>query len=53
VLHGSQGSAASCGEYLPAAWAWSSGGPDWAPAARPVRLDGVAAQPGYSLGTVC
>ncbi|MFE5585586.1 hypothetical protein [Kitasatospora sp. NPDC056531] len=53
VLHGSQGSAASCGEYLPAAWAWSSGGPDWAPASRPVRLDGVAARPGYSLGTVC
>ncbi|MBV6698245.1 hypothetical protein KV557_14030 [Kitasatospora aureofaciens] len=53
VLHGSQGSAAACGEYRPAAWAWSSGGPDWAPAARPVRLDGVAAQPGYSLGTVC
>ncbi|WP_031072504.1 hypothetical protein [Streptomyces sp. NRRL WC-3742] len=53
VLHGSQGSAATCGEYLPAAWAWSSGGPDWAPADRPVRLDGVAARPGYSLGTVC
>ncbi|MEU8514051.1 hypothetical protein AB0C76_21035 [Kitasatospora sp. NPDC048722] len=53
VLHGSQGSAEACGEYRPAAWAWSSGGPDWAPAARPVRLDGVAAQPGYSLGTVC
>ncbi|KJS57155.1 hypothetical protein [Streptomyces rubellomurinus] len=53
VLHGSQGSAATCGEYLPAAWAWSSGGPDWGPAARPVRLDGVAARPGYSLGTVC
>ncbi|MEU9077506.1 hypothetical protein [Kitasatospora sp. NPDC048538] len=53
VLHGSQGSAASCGEYLPASWAWSSGGQDWAPSARPVRLDGVAAQPGYSLGTVC
>ncbi|WBP89903.1 hypothetical protein [Kitasatospora cathayae] len=61
VLHGSQGSAASCGarggaadeHFLPAAWAWSSSGPDWAPAARPVRLDGVAAQPGYSLGTAC
>ncbi|MFF7989311.1 hypothetical protein ACFZDG_05870 [Kitasatospora xanthocidica] len=53
VLHGSQGSAASCGEYLPASWAWSSGGADWAPADRPVSLDGVAAKPGYSLGTVC
>ncbi|MEE1787240.1 hypothetical protein PUR71_30700 [Streptomyces sp. SP17BM10] len=57
VLHGSQGSAAACGAadecFRPAAWAWSSDGSDWAPAARPVRLDGVAAQPGYSLGTVC
>ncbi|MGW2252639.1 hypothetical protein ACWCXH_20925 [Kitasatospora sp. NPDC001660] len=61
VLHGSQGSAASCEagggaadeHFRPTAWAWSSGGPDWAPAARPVRLDGVAAQPGYSLGAVC
>ncbi|MER7581558.1 hypothetical protein [Kitasatospora sp. NPDC097691] len=53
VLHGSQGSAATCGEYLPASWAWSSGGQDWAPADRPIRLDGVAAQPGYGLGTVC
>ncbi|MFJ3219450.1 hypothetical protein ACIPLC_26430 [Kitasatospora sp. NPDC086801] len=61
VLHGSQGSAAARGArggaadepFLPASWAWSSGGQDWAPAARPVRLDGVAAQPGYSLGTVC
>ncbi|MFF4820236.1 hypothetical protein ACFY2K_37330 [Kitasatospora sp. NPDC001309] len=48
----SRGGAAD-GCFLPAAWAWSSSGPDWAPAARPVRLDGVAAQPGYSLGTVC
>ncbi|MER7844737.1 hypothetical protein ABTZ03_12405 [Kitasatospora sp. NPDC096077] len=56
VLHGSQGShgsAAADEHFRPAAWAWSSGGPDWAPAARPVRLDGVSAQPGYSLGTVC
>ncbi|MFJ1934484.1 hypothetical protein ACIOGZ_17765 [Kitasatospora sp. NPDC088160] len=61
VLHGSQGSVAAGGarggaadeHFLPASWAWSSGGQDWAPAAGPVRLDGVAAQPGYSLGTVC
>ncbi|MQS11383.1 hypothetical protein F7Q99_03525 [Streptomyces kaniharaensis] len=53
VLHGSQGSAAAGGHFRPAAWAWSSDGPDWEPSARPVRLDGVAAQPGYSLGTVC
>ncbi|MEV7596273.1 hypothetical protein AB0O91_02675 [Kitasatospora sp. NPDC089797] len=61
VLHGSQGTAvpgaarggAADGHFRPAAWAWSSAGPDWAPAARPVRLDGVEAQPGYSLGTVC
>ncbi|MFJ9948870.1 hypothetical protein [Kitasatospora sp. NPDC091207] len=35
------------------AWAWASGGQDWAPASAAVRLDGVAAEPGYSLGTVC
>ncbi|MEU6234026.1 hypothetical protein [Kitasatospora sp. NPDC047058] len=53
VLHGAQGSAAACGEYRQTAWAWASGGQDWAPAAGPVRLDGVAAEPGYALGTVC
>ncbi|MFJ6138550.1 hypothetical protein [Kitasatospora sp. NPDC092286] len=53
VLHGSQGSAEACGEYRPSAWAWASGGQDWAPAAGPVRLDGVAAEPGYRLDTVC
>lgn len=53
VLHGAQGSAASCGEYRQTAWAWVSGGQDWAPAEGAVRLDGVAAEPGYSLGTVC
>ncbi|MFI9329037.1 hypothetical protein ACIGZJ_15980 [Kitasatospora sp. NPDC052868] len=53
VLHGSQGSAAACGEYRPIAWAWASGGQDWAPTAAAVRLDGVPAEPGFSLGTVC
>ncbi|MGW4895554.1 hypothetical protein ACWEQL_25290 [Kitasatospora sp. NPDC004240] len=53
LLHGSRGSAQSCGEYVPSAWAWHSGGPDWAPAAGPVRLDGIGAQPGFVLGTVC
>ncbi|MET9403508.1 hypothetical protein [Kitasatospora sp. NPDC002965] len=53
VLHGAQGSAASCGEYRPTAWAWASEGRVWAPAGGPVRLDGVAAEPGYRLETVC
>ncbi|MEV6977852.1 hypothetical protein [Kitasatospora sp. NPDC093806] len=53
VLHGAQGSAAACGEYRPTAWAWASEGRVWAPAAGPVRLDGVAAEPGYRLETVC
>ncbi|GAA1402383.1 hypothetical protein GCM10009639_45790 [Kitasatospora putterlickiae] len=53
VLHGAQGSAATCGEYRPTAWAWASEGRVWAPAAGPVRLDGVAAEPGYRLETVC
>ncbi|MFE6871148.1 hypothetical protein ACFVFS_31900 [Kitasatospora sp. NPDC057692] len=53
VLHGAQGTAAACGEYLATAWAWASEGRVWAPAAGPVRLDGVAAEPGYRLETVC
>ncbi|MFF2956432.1 hypothetical protein ACFVVU_34450 [Kitasatospora sp. NPDC057965] len=53
VLHGAQGSAAACGEYRPTAWAWASEGRVWAPAEGPVRLDGVAAEPGYRLETVC
>ncbi|MER5355766.1 hypothetical protein ABT093_36270 [Kitasatospora sp. NPDC002551] len=53
VLHGAQGSAAACGEYRPTAWAWASEGRVWTPAAGPVRLDGVAAEPGYRLETVC
>lgn len=53
MLHGAQGSAAACGEYRPTAWAWASEGQVWTPAAGPVRLDGVAAEPGYRLETVC
>jgi hypothetical protein len=51
MLHGSQGSAAACGEYRQVAWAWQSEGQGYVPAA--VRLDDVAAEPGFSLGTVC
>ncbi len=53
VLHGAQGSAASCGEYRQTAWAWAGEGRVWTPTAGPVRLDGVAAEPGYRLETVC
>ncbi|MEV0193336.1 hypothetical protein AB0I39_32995 [Kitasatospora purpeofusca] len=53
VLHGAQGSAAACGEYRQTAWAWASEGRVWTPAEGPVRLDGVAAEPGYRLETVC
>ncbi|MFI5531215.1 hypothetical protein ACIA8O_22060 [Kitasatospora sp. NPDC051853] len=49
VLHGTQGSA--CGEYRQVAWAWQGGGYGYVPAA--LELDGVAAAPGFSLGTVC
>ncbi|WP_371501469.1 hypothetical protein OG871_31715 [Kitasatospora sp. NBC_00374] len=51
LLHGSQGSAGSCGEYRQVAWAWQSTGFGYAPAA--VELDGVEARPGFSLGSVC
>ncbi|MEV4561278.1 hypothetical protein AB0K51_30410 [Kitasatospora sp. NPDC049285] len=50
VLHGTQGSGALCGEYRQVAWAWQSTGFDWTPAA--LAVDGVAARPGFSLGTV-
>ncbi|MGW6913676.1 hypothetical protein ACWGB8_07640 [Kitasatospora sp. NPDC054939] len=53
VLHGVRGSADACGEYCPSAWAWRSGGAEWAPAAGGLRRDGVDARPGFSLGTVC
>lgn len=66
VLHGAQGRGASAGaggdgaggegaggEGRQVAWAWAGGGQDWAPTAGPVRLDGVAAEPGYALGQVC
>jgi hypothetical protein len=49
VLHGSQGS--GCGEYGQVAWAWQSTGCDYTPAA--LRLEGVEARPGFSLGSVC
>ncbi|WP_329486780.1 hypothetical protein OG618_08950 [Kitasatospora sp. NBC_01246] len=68
VLHGTQGSAAARGAgdgaadptgdgaadraFRGAAWAWASAGQGWAPTAAAVRLEGVAAEPGYSLGTV-
>lgn len=51
MLHGSQGAAGACGEYRQVAWAWQSDGRDYTPAA--VRLDDVATEPGFSLGTVC
>ncbi|GAA2747396.1 hypothetical protein GCM10010440_42980 [Kitasatospora cinereorecta] len=51
LLHGIQGSAASCGEYRPVAWGWRSTGWDWAPSA--LHLDEVEAAPGFSLGSVC
>ncbi|MEU9128122.1 hypothetical protein AB0D08_08425 [Kitasatospora sp. NPDC048540] len=51
LLHGSQGSAGSCGEYRQVAWAWQSTGFGYTPAA--VELDGVEARPGFSLGSVC
>ncbi|KDN86923.1 hypothetical protein [Kitasatospora cheerisanensis] len=50
VLHGTQGAGALCGEYRQVAWAWRSTGFDWAPAE--LAVDGVAAGPGFSLGTV-
>ncbi|RKE18008.1 hypothetical protein [Streptomyces sp. TLI_171] len=50
VLHGTQGSGALCGEYRQVAWAWRSTGHDWTPAE--LAVDGVAARPGFSLGTV-
>ncbi|WP_405010368.1 hypothetical protein [Kitasatospora sp. NBC_01539] len=51
LMHGSQGSAGACGEYRQVAWAWQSDGLGYTPAA--VRLDDVAAEPGFSLGSVC
>ncbi|MFC9327758.1 hypothetical protein [Kitasatospora sp. NPDC057015] len=53
LLYGSQGSAADCGEYREAAWAWVSGGQDWTPAPGGALLSGIEAAPGFSLGTVC
>ncbi|MFJ1754634.1 hypothetical protein [Kitasatospora sp. NPDC088134] len=50
VLHGTQGSGALCGEYRQVAWSWRSTGYDWSPAA--LAVGGVAARPGFSLGTV-
>ncbi|MFJ8045830.1 hypothetical protein ACIRBX_35495 [Kitasatospora sp. NPDC096147] len=49
VLRGTQGS--GCGEYRQVAWGWRSEGYGYAPAA--LEPDGVAAVPGFSLGTVC
>jgi len=51
VLHGAQGSAATCGEYRQVAWGWQSTGYDWTPAAG--RLEDVEAPAGFSLGSVC
>ncbi|WP_354643558.1 hypothetical protein [Kitasatospora camelliae] len=51
LLHGTQGGAGGCGEYRQVAWAWQSSGYDYAPAA--VRMEGVEALPGFSLGSVC
>ena len=53
LLYGSQGSAADCGEYREAAWAWQSGGQDWTPTPGGALLSGIEAAPGFSLGTVC
>ncbi|MFE2913853.1 hypothetical protein [Kitasatospora indigofera] len=53
LLHGSQGAAADCGEYREVAWAWGSSGQDWTPAPGTAVLSGIAAAPGFSLGTVC
>ncbi|RAJ35851.1 hypothetical protein K353_05054 [Kitasatospora sp. SolWspMP-SS2h] len=50
VLHGTQGSGALCGEYRQVAWAWRSTGQEWSPAE--LAVAGVAAAPGFSLGTV-
>ncbi|MFJ3787411.1 hypothetical protein [Kitasatospora sp. NPDC090091] len=60
VLHGARGAAEARGArsggaddgFRQTAWAWASAGREWAPAAGPVRLDGVEAEPGYPLGTV-